>query len=58
VAYNIQLTSAIGLEIFGGVKNIFDSFQNDIDRGPFRDSVYVYGPTMPRSYFIGVNFKM
>ncbi len=58
LAYNIQLTGAINLEVFGGIKNIFDSFQDDIDCGPFRDSVYVYGPMMPRTYFLGVNFKM
>lgn len=58
VAYNIELTSVISLEVFAGVKNIFDSFQDDIDCGPFRDSVYVYGPMMPRTYFLGVNFKM
>ena len=58
VAYNIELTSVISMEVFAGVKNIFDSFQDDIDCGPFRDSVYVYGPMMPRTYFLGVNFKM
>ena len=58
VAYNIELTSVISMEVFAGVKNILDSFQDDIDCGPFRDSVYVYGPMMPRTYFFGVNFKM
>lgn len=58
VAYNIELTSVISMEVFAGVKNILDSFQDDIDCGPFRDSVYVYGPMMPRTYFLGVNFKM
>ena len=58
VAYNVKLTEAISMEVFGGVKNILNSFQSDIDRGPFRDSVYVYGPMMPRSFFLGLNFKM
>ena len=58
LAYDVKLTEAISMEIFGGVKNILNSFQSDIDRGPFRDSVYVYGPMMPRSFFLGLNFKM
>ena len=58
VAYNVKLTEAISMEIFGGVKNILNSFQSDIDRGPFRDSVYIYGPMMPHSFFLGLNFKM
>ncbi len=40
----------------GGVKNIFNSFQNDFDTGPTRDSDYVYGPNAPRTFFIGVKF--
>lgn len=58
LAYDVKLTEAISMEIFGGVKNILNSFQSDIDRGPFRDSVYIYGPMMPRSFFLGINFKM
>ena len=58
IAYDVKLTQAISMEIFGGVKNILNSFQCDIDRGAFRDSVYIYGPMMPRSFFLGVNFKM
>lgn len=58
IAYNIELTSVIALELFAGVKNIFNSFQSDIDFGPNRDSVYIYGPMVPRTYFFGVNFKM
>ena len=58
IAYDVKLTQAISMEIFGGVKNILNSFQSDIDQGPFRDSVYIYGPMMPRSFFLGLNFKM
>lgn len=58
LSYNFRLSDSIGLEINGGVKNIFDEFQNDIDAGPFRDSVYVYGPMMPRTYFLGLKFTL
>lgn len=39
-----------------GVKNIFNSYQNDFDVGPTRDSDYVYGPGAPRTFFIGLKF--
>lgn len=32
-----------------GVLNLFNQYQNDFDRGPLRDSNYVYGPAQPRS---------
>jgi outer membrane receptor for ferrienterochelin and colicins len=46
----------LGLEIFGGIKNIFDAYQDDFDTGKNRDSNYVYGPSTPRTYYFGVKF--
>ena len=37
-----------------GVKNAFNSFQDDFESGPTRDSDYIYGPTLPRTFFIGI----
>jgi outer membrane receptor for ferrienterochelin and colicins len=42
------------LTLNAGVKNMFNSFQDDFDVGPTRDSDYVYGPALPRTFFIGV----
>ena len=42
------------LEVFGGVKNILDAYQEDFDSGKNRDSNYVYGPATPRTVFIGL----
>ena len=39
-----------------GVKNMFNSFQDDFDSSPTRDSDYVYGPGTPRTFFIGLKF--
>ena len=58
LSYNFRLSNTIGMEINGGVKNIFDEYQRDIDAGAFRDSVYIYGPMMPRTYFIGLKFTL
>jgi outer membrane receptor for ferrienterochelin and colicins len=40
------------------VKNIFDAYQPDIDLGAGRDSAYIYGPSMPRTYFFGVKLYL
>ena len=54
VAYNIRLYTDTNLELFGGLKNILNSYQNDFDQGALRDSGYVYGPLQPRSAYLGV----
>lgn len=52
--YTFILHDHIKLQLNAGVQNIFNSFQKDLDKGEFRDSGYFYGPTQPRTYFIGV----
>lgn len=46
-----------GLELFGGVKNLFNAYQSDFDSGKNRDSNYIYGPAMPRTIFAGIRIK-
>ena len=46
-----------GLEIFGGVKNITNAYQNDFDSGKNRDSNYIYGSSLPRTFFVGIRLK-
>ena len=58
VSYTFHLTNVINLEVNAGVKNIFDSYQRDIDVGAGRDSAYIYGPALPRTYFVGVKFTL
>lgn len=45
------------IEIFGGVKNIMNAYQNDFDIEKNRDSNYIYGPGMPRTYFVGLKLS-
>lgn len=42
------------IRLNGGVKNLLNSFQDDFDVGPTRDSDYVYGPALPRTFFLGL----
>ncbi|MFP4488445.1 MAG: TonB-dependent receptor, partial [Bacteroidales bacterium] len=42
------------LKLFGGVRNIFNSYQSDFDEGINRDPAYIYGPLSPRTVYIGI----
>lgn len=51
--YTFVLHDHIRLQLNTGVQNIFNSFQKDLDKGAYRDSGYFYGPTQPRTFFVG-----
>lgn len=51
--YNMRINGAV-LQVFGGIKNIFNSYQNDFDYGADRDPAYIYGPTSPRTIYFGL----
>ena len=51
--YTFILHDHIKLQVNIGVQNILNHFQPDLDQGEFRDSGYFYGPTQPRTLFIG-----
>ena len=53
ISYDFSLYKFITLQLNAGVQNIFNAYQRDFDRGKERDSGYIYGPSMPRSYFAG-----
>ncbi|MGF7027647.1 TonB-dependent receptor [Sphingobacterium sp. HSC-15S19] len=55
-AFNLPKYKNI-IELYAGVKNIFNAYQTDFDTGKNRDSNYIYGPNMPRTYFVGVKIK-
>lgn len=57
VAYEFPITKQFNLEVAGGVKNILNAFQRDLDQGVLRDAGYIYGPAMPRNYFVSLGFK-
>ena len=53
IDYTFILRDHIKLQINAGVQNVLNSFQKDLDKGEFRDSGYFYGPTSPRTFFVG-----
>lgn len=52
--FTFLLKEHVKLQLNAGVQNIFDQFQRDLDKGTYRDAGYFYGPTAPRSIFIGI----
>ena len=57
LSYEFRIYKEIGLQLYGGVQNLFDAYQDDFDRGVDRDSGYVYGPSLPRSWFVGAKIS-
>ena len=54
LSYDFPVTKYLTLQVNGGIQNITNSYQNDFDKGWNRDSAYIYGPTLPRSYYVGM----
>ncbi len=58
LGYTFHLNDVVNIEINAGVKNLFDAYQRDLDVGAGRDSAYIYGPSLPRTYFFGVKLYL
>lgn len=58
LTYDFKLNSNVILQLNGGVQNIFNSYQNDFDKGQYRDAGYIYGPSLPRTYFAGLKLSI
>ena len=57
LAYDIPVSKYLTLQVNGGIQNIANSYQKDFDKGWNRDSNYIYGPSQPRSYYVGVKIN-
>ena len=57
VQYTLPIRHYYKAQLYAGVQNLFDAYQDDFDRGYLRDSAYIYGPMAPRSYFAGVRLS-
>lgn len=54
LAYDLRLHDLIKVQLNGGIQNLTDAYQKDIDRGWNRDSAYIYGPALPRCLYVGL----
>lgn len=58
LSYDFSLNNSTKMQLNAGVQNIFNSYQTDFDTGETRDAGYIYGPSLPRSYFVGLKFNI
>jgi len=45
------------IELYSGIKNMFNAYQDDFDIGKNRDSNFIYGPAQARTFYIGLKLK-
>ena len=57
LSYDLRIYKEITLQLYGGVQNLFNAYQKDFGKGADRDSGYIYGPSLPRSWFVGAKFS-
>lgn len=57
LAYTFPVYKETKLEVNAGIQNIFNTYQSDFDKGKDRDASYIYGPSLPRSYFAGIKIS-
>ena len=53
-SYDFKIYKSFSMQVNAGIQNILNSFQKDFDSGADRDSGYMYGPTLPRTFFFGI----
>ncbi|MBV5283854.1 MAG: TonB-dependent receptor [Paludibacter sp.] len=58
MSYDFLISEDTKLQINAGVQNILNSYQKDFDKGEFRDAGFVYGPSLPRSIFVGLKLNI
>lgn len=58
LSYDFKLSKGAKLQLNGGIQNIFNSFQQDFDTGETRDAGYMYGPSLPRSFYAGLKLNL
>ena len=54
LAQNFSISKELQLQVNAGVQNVLNSYQTDFDSGTFRDAGYMYGPSRPRTFFVGL----
>ena len=55
LSYTFDLNTS-NLEFYTGAKNLFNAYQTNFDVGKDRDSNFIFGPAIPRTFFIGIKF--
>lgn len=57
ITKSVPVLSDSKLVFSAGVRNLNNFYQNDLDQGPNRDAGYVWGPRMPRTFYVGTSVE-
>ncbi|MCK5825258.1 MAG: TonB-dependent receptor [Ichthyobacteriaceae bacterium] len=54
LSYDLHISNSMKLQMNAGAQNIFNQYQTDLEIGKDRDVGYIYGPSQPRTYYLGL----
>lgn len=57
-SYDFRIFNSSTLQVYVGANNLLNSIQKDFDLNGARDSAYVYGPSQPRTYYMGLTLDI
>lgn len=57
LTYDLPIDEDYVIQVFGGIQNLFNSFQDNFDSGPDRDAGFIYGPSRPRTFYGGIKLR-
>jgi outer membrane receptor for ferrienterochelin and colicins len=57
VSKKISFINGSSVTLSASVYNLLDQFQEDLDRGIYRDAGYIYGPRFPRTFRLGLKYN-
>jgi len=52
-----EVSDSSRMRLFLNMNNLTDDYQPDLDKGPYRDAGYVYGPMQMRRAVVGVTYE-
>lgn len=55
LSINLNIINDFKTKVSVGIKNITNAYQKDLDWGINRDPGYVYGPSQPRTFYVGID---
>jgi len=58
IAFPFTIGHKLNCEAEVSCKNVLDQYQVDLDKGILKDSGYIYGPAMPRTFYLGLRLKL
>ena len=58
IGYVLPISTETNLEIYGGIKNLLNNYQETFDIGKNRDSNFVFGPAQALTIFVGLKWSM